>query len=101
MITLAAVSPSARCPACGHVSDRPPSRYWRRLADLPIRTLPVTLRVHARRFFGRRRDCARRVFAERLAGADPRVRRTRRLRANLRAIALADGVRPDRAWRSD
>lgn len=91
MITLAAVSPAARCPGCGQPSDRAHSRYWRPLTDLPIRNLPVVLRVRARRFFCRLQDCPRRIFAERLPGADVRIRRTRRLRANLRDIALADG----------
>lgn len=91
MLTLAAVSAFARCPQCGHPADRAHSRYWRRLTDLPIRNLPVVLRVCARRFFCRQRDCPRRIFTERLPGTDARIRRTRRLRANLRAIALADG----------
>jgi transposase len=91
VITLVAVAPSARCPRCNHPSDRSHSRYWRPLTDLPIRNLPVVLRVRARRFFCRRRDCTRRIFAERLPGVDARIRRTRRLRANLRDIALADG----------
>lgn len=91
VITLVAVSPAACCPQCGHAADRAHSRYWRQLTDLPIRNLPVVLRVHARRFFCRRRACSRRIFTERLPGVDPRIRRTHRLRANLRDIALSDG----------
>jgi hypothetical protein len=48
--------------------------------------------VHAHRFFGRTRGCPRRIFAERLEGvASVGGRKTRRLCASLRNVALADG----------
>jgi transposase len=55
--------------------------------------MPVILRVQARRFCCRTRDCPRRIFAERLDGvASVGGRKTRRLRASLREVALADGA---------
>lgn len=92
VVTLEATSPTRRCPTCQHPSDRPHSRYWRRLADLPIRQLPVTLRIRARRFVCRTPSCKRKVFAERLGDvARVAARRTQRLREDLRAIGMADG----------
>jgi transposase len=92
VVILVAMSPSRLCPICDHPSDRVQSRYWRSLADLPIRGVPVRLRLQARRFFGRSRTCRRKVFAERLGDvAHVAARGTRRLHASRRQIGIADG----------
>jgi transposase len=69
-ITLTATTSShtARCPVCGMQSLRVHSRYTRTLADLPWQGIPVTVRLHVRRFFCDRRTCPRTIFAERLPG---------------------------------
>jgi transposase len=92
VVTVVATSATRVCPGCDHASDRVQSRYWRGLVDLPIRGVPVCLRVQVRRFFCRTRTCRRKVFAERLdAVAQVAARRTRRFRASLRHIGVANG----------
>jgi transposase len=92
VVTLIAVGSRVRCPCCDQPATRIHSYYWRRLTDLPIHGVPVLLRVWARRFFCRTHGCLRRIFAERLEGvATAGGRKTRRLRASLREVALADG----------
>jgi transposase len=70
-ITLAActTAPEARCPLCGQPSQRIHSRYLRTLSDLPWQGIPVTLRLHVRRFFCDESSCKRTIFAERLPGS--------------------------------
>ena len=59
----------ALCPVCGKGATRVHSRYTRRtLADLPWQGIPVTLRLHVRRFFCDEEACNRTIFAERLPG---------------------------------
>lgn len=80
------------CPDCGEASDRVHSRYSRTLADLPWHGTAVRLRVQTRRFFCPVPECERRIFAERLSGTASRyARRTKRLAASLREVALALG----------
>src|SRR5215216_1288667 len=82
VITLSAKTSAstARCPVCGKRSGRVHSRYMRTLADLPWQGVPVTVRLHVRRFFCDYRTCNRAIFAERLPGVAARyARRTERL----------------------
>jgi transposase len=57
---------SACCPLCARPSRRKHSRYERRIADVPLGSKSVTLRVQVRRFFCANHNCHRRIFAERL-----------------------------------
>ena len=68
-------SATAACPGCGHESRRMHSRYRRAISDLPSHSRRLVIRLTARRFYCDRRDCARRVFCERLSGlAEPHAR---------------------------
>ena len=83
---------TARCPACGKRSGRVHSRYTRTLADLPWQGVPVTVGLHARRFFCDEGNCDRIIFAERLSGVAARYgRRTERLDGWLLHVSFALG----------
>ena len=91
-ILASSEAPDAPCPLCGERADRVHGRVVRTLADLPWATLTVHLRVAVRKFFCDNPACARRIFAERLAGvAQAAARRTDRQRERLTAIAVALG----------
>jgi transposase len=87
-------SASAACPSCGGTSTRAHSFYSRRLADLPWQGHVVELHVRVRRFRCTNFYCRRRIFAERLAIARPKARRTLRLREIQQQIGLALGGEP-------
>ena len=71
------------------------SIYTRTVRDLPWSGAPVTLRVHARRFFCRTPTCARRIFCERLPGlVAAGGRRSHGLRVAHRRLGFALGGRP-------
>jgi transposase len=83
---------TARCPVCGKRSGRVHSRYTRTLSDLPWQGVPVTVRLHVRRFFCDQRACNRAIFAERLPGvAAHYARRTERLDSWFTHISFALG----------
>lgn len=91
-LTATAVRKTARCPLCHRRSRHIHSHYQRRVADLPVCGIPVTLLLHVRRFFCRNPRCLRRIFAERLpalvaAGA----RRSHPLHTTLERVAFALG----------
>jgi len=91
-LTATAVRKAAACPLCHRHSRRVHSHYQRRVADLPVCGIPVTIILSVRRFFCRNPRCPRRIFAERLptlvaAGA----RRSRPLHAALEQVAFALG----------
>jgi transposase len=93
-ITLCARTSSrvARCPACGKRSARVHSRYTRTLADLPWQGIPVTVRLHVRRFFCDHKACSRTIFAERLPGVAAYYgRRTERLDGWFTHVSFALG----------
>ena len=93
-ITLTARTSSgiARCPVCGKRSGRVHSRYTRTLSDLPWQGIPVTVRLHVRRFFCDERTCRRVIFAERLPGVATRyARRTERLDGWFTHVSFALG----------
>ena len=88
----ATIRPAVACPNCGTLTRHVHSRYRRSLTDLPWHGVPVRLHLRTRRFFCRADQCPRRIFAERLPGtALSYARRTLRLSAALRAVALALG----------
>jgi transposase len=93
-ITLA-VRTSARmalCPVCAKRSARVHSRYTRTLADLPWQGVPVTVRLHVRRFFCDEGTCHRAIFAERLPGVAAHYsRRTERLDTWFTRVSFALG----------
>lgn len=77
---LSLMSPNASCSRCGVPSCRIHSIYVRTLADLPVGTSLLHLRVRVRKFFCDNPDCSRRIFAECLPGITrPYARRTHRL----------------------
>ncbi|MFN0220087.1 MAG: ISL3 family transposase [Hyphomicrobium sp.] len=84
------------CPACGAVSERVHSRYWRRAADLPLSGRRVDLMVMVRRFRCDAVLCGRQIFAERFGDGvlSPRARRTERLEHIVHHLGLALGGRP-------
>jgi transposase len=80
------------CPVCGKRSGRVHSRYTRTLSDLPWQGIPVTVRLHVRRFFCEERTCRRVIFAERLPGVATRyARRTERLDSWFTHVSFALG----------
>jgi transposase len=83
-ITLAARTTSAEvcCPVCGTLSRRVHSHYLRTLADLPWQGIPVSVRLHVRRFSCDAVSYERTLFAERMPGVVAHyARRTDRLAA--------------------
>ncbi|MGI8911858.1 MAG: ISL3 family transposase [Rubrobacteraceae bacterium] len=93
-ITLAARTTSAEacCPVCGTLSRRVHSRYVRTLADLPWQGIPVSVRLHLRRFFCEEVSCERVIFTERLPGVVAHyARRTERLDGLFTHVSFALG----------
>jgi transposase len=79
----------ATCPDCGNASSRVHSWYERRLTDAPVAGQPVSIRLRVRRFICSTFGCARRIFAEQLAGLTIRHgRRSLLLLGLLMAIAF-------------
>jgi transposase len=80
----------------GAPSRRVQSRYWRRVADLPLGGRHVELLVLVRRFWCDAALCCRRIFAERFADGvlSQRARRTGRLDYIVHHLGLALGGRP-------
>lgn len=89
---IAATQSTASCPVCGEPSRRIHSRYERTLQDLTLAQWRTTLQLKVRKFFCAHSACPRRIFTERLPQITaPWARRTARLAAKLKAIALALG----------
>ena len=84
------------CPICGALSRRIQSRYFRRVADLPLGGRRVDVQILVRRFWCDAVLCGRRIFAERFADGilAPRARRTGRLDHIVHHLGLALGGRP-------
>jgi transposase len=90
-----AVSVGAVCPGCGTLSERVHGRYTRRLGDAALGGEPVMIRLLVRRFVCRESRCARKTFAEQIAGlTTPHARYTPLLRGMLARIAVALAGRP-------
>lgn len=93
VLRVRAASDQACCPTCHTVSRAPHSTYIRRPADLPSLGRCVRLEVIVRRFYCAEPTCARRTLAERLPSLlDVHARRTRRLAAAQRAVAIEVGA---------
>jgi transposase len=94
-VVFATSSAPARCPDCEASSASRHGTHRRRLQDLPIQGLPVTLQVSLPRWRCPNPDCARQTFTGRLAEtARPFARRTDRVAALVRLIGHAAGGRP-------
>ena len=92
VFVIASGADGAACPECRHRSQRVHSRYWRRPADLACVGYRVRLTVEVRRFFCDNSECPRATFAERFCGfLEPFARRTNRLAAQQRQVALTTG----------
>lgn len=88
-------TPTARCPACGHLSDRIHARYRRTLADLAVGSRRLALIVTARKFRCGHPGCDRHLFCERLDGfAEAHARATARLTDLHRLLGFALGGEP-------
>jgi len=84
----------ATCPGCGAPSRRVHSRYQRYLADPGLGGRPTTLCLTVRRFFCDVAACARKTFAEQVAGVTDRYARlSNAVRRLLEAVGLALGGR--------
>ena len=95
VLRLSLTRRSARCPLCSRPSRRVHSRYQRTLADLPVGSRPVVLRVQVRRFRCANSTCPRAIFAERLPRVGPvRARRTPGQRQAVEEIGFALGGAP-------
>jgi len=95
VLILTAIQAEAICPLCAQPSDHIHSRYTRTVADLPWAGRAVQLHLHVRKFFCRNPACPRLVFTERLpALVAPSARRTLRLWAEQRQVALDQGGLP-------
>jgi len=86
--------PEAVCPACGVASRRVHSRYERRLLDTAVAGQETMIHLRVRRFVCGNARCVKKTFAEQVPGLTSRYgRRSTRLTAVLRAVALALGGR--------
>ncbi len=97
-IIARAITPTARCPSCGHIATRIHSYYLRTPHDLPSSGLSVHLNLRVRRFRCQNEDCPRQTFAERLpelvaVSAQRTVRLTRLLHAFSLALSGEAGAR--------
>ena len=95
-VSVRSAAGECACPACGAISRRIQSRYWRRVADLPLAGRRVDLVVMVRRFWCDAVLCGRRVFSERFSPGvlAPWARRTGRLDHIVHHLGLALGGRP-------
>lgn len=92
LLLVAASSSVAYCPACHNASHSVHSNYSRILRDLPWQGSSTELRLYARRFRCRTRDCPRVTFAEILPLVSPRYgRQTSRLSETIRLIGYVLG----------
>lgn len=85
----------ASCPSCTTISQSRHSRYKRRLQDLPLQGVAVTLHLHLSRWRCRNDSCNRRIFAERLIGMPvPYARHTKGVAETKMLMGRALGGRP-------
>ncbi|MFI6463134.1 ISL3 family transposase [Streptomyces sp. NPDC050538] len=95
IIDAAGCGPPGRCPQCERPATRVHSRYWRRIAGLPVGRHTMIVRLSVRRFFCDQRQCRRRTFAEQVEGlTEPRRRCSAALRSAMKAVAVELGGRP-------
>jgi len=95
LVDLRTTAQTADCPTCAMSAHRVHSHYQRRLADLPLAQIPVRVHLHIRRFRCDTLTCGRTTFSEPVPKlAAPYARRTARLRAEQRQLALDVGGEP-------
>jgi Transposase/zinc-finger of transposase IS204/IS1001/IS1096/IS1165 len=83
------------CPNCGERSAPRHSWHDRRLQDMPVQGMQVTLHLRLARWRCRNQLCERQTFVERLpATVAPAARRTRRVVELLRLLGHTAGGRP-------
>jgi transposase len=94
-IDLRRTARTDRCPRCRRRSHHIHSSYTRRIADLPIASRAVVLRLRVRRFRCSASTCPRRTFVEQVPGLVGRhARRSTPLLAALQEVGFALGGRP-------
>ena len=90
IIQVASTASESACPGCQCPTSRIHSHSTRKAADLACGGHQVQLILHVRKFFWTNRDCARKIFAERLtAFLQPWARLTTRLGQPIEASGLA------------
>ncbi|MFJ4831724.1 transposase family protein [Streptomyces sp. NPDC088747] len=95
IIDEAGCGPPGRCPQCERPATRVHSRYWRRIAGLPVGRQTMIVRLSLRRFFRDQHQCRRRTFAEQVEGlTELRRRCSAALRSAMKAVAVELGGRP-------
>lgn len=95
-LVVEAVSTSrpGRCPDCRGRARRVHSSYQRSLAERPLCSKRVVIRLRVRRYFCDRKSCMRKTFVEQVDGLTERYRRSSlALKAWLRSIAVELGGR--------
>src|SRR4030095_84959 len=65
VIVACAIGETSACPVCGFCSCHVHSQYGRTLLDLSWQGARVRIKLRARRFYCRSRDCHRKIFTER------------------------------------
>ncbi|MGW1076050.1 ISL3 family transposase [Streptomyces sp. NPDC002537] len=94
VVEAASTSRPSRCPDCRRRAGRVHSSYQRRLAERPVGSQRVVVRLRVRRYFCDRRNCSRKTFAEQIDGLTERYRRSSvGLKTWLRSIAAELGGR--------
>ncbi|MFJ3310956.1 ISL3 family transposase [Streptomyces sp. NPDC086549] len=84
-----------RCPDCRRQARRVHSMYQRTLAERPLGSRQVIVRLRVRRYFCDRRSCSRTTFVEQMPGLSERYcRSSTGLTGWLRSIAIELGGRP-------
>src|SRR3989440_12454909 len=91
-LPLRTTCPTASRPSCGTQSSQIQSRYTRTLRDLPSGGRRISLIMHVRRFFCKKRTCTQKIFVERLpALCHPHAQRTKQLQEALCRLGLRGG----------
>src|SRR3712207_7068159 len=79
----------AWCPVCERRSQRVHSHYERTVSDLPWRSVSVTLKVRARRFFCANKECEIHLLRAVARDRRPRDRKSTRLNSSHANISYA------------
>ncbi|WP_405803646.1 ISL3 family transposase [Streptomyces sp. NBC_00210] len=94
VVEVASTGRPGRCPDCLRRAKRVHSLYQRRLAERPVGSRQVVVRLTVRRFFCDGKSCPRKTFAEQVGGLTERYCRSSvGLKSWLKAIAEQSGGR--------
>lgn len=89
---LESTSSNRPCPMCKLPSSKVHSKYYRRIADLPIASYYTEAQLITRKFFCNTETCRQRVFSERFNNfVKPHGRRSSRLDERLTIVGLKTG----------